>query len=129
MKDTTFYLSEEQLKRLATSYKKLDLEETTSSKNTPIVRSTLEAVPIALLSGKQPTDRERMPAANGGLFSTAQDYARFARMLLNDGTDGVRVLSAQSVKTMRTITTGECRQDLLQAMVGESVAVLFENRE
>ncbi len=108
MKDTTFYLSEEQLKRLATSYKKLDLEETTSSKNNPILQPTLEAVPIALLSGMQPTDRDRMPAANGGLFSTAQDYARFARMLLNDGElDGVRVLSAQSVKTMRTITTGD----------------------
>ncbi len=108
MKDTTFYLSDEQLKRLATSYKKIEPESSDDQKSTANNGAKLEAAPIALLAGKSPTDRERMPAANGGLFSTAQDYSRFARMLLNDGElDGVRVLSAQSVKTMRTIATGD----------------------
>ncbi|ORA34988.1 serine hydrolase domain-containing protein [Mycobacterium aquaticum] len=38
-----------------------------------------------------------------GLFSTVDDYLRFARMLLAGGTvDGVRVLSEQSVTLMRT---------------------------
>ncbi|MCW2689614.1 MAG: Beta-lactamase [Mycobacterium sp.] len=38
-----------------------------------------------------------------GLWSSADDYLRFARMLLGDGTvDGVRVLSPQSVRLMRT---------------------------
>lgn len=38
-----------------------------------------------------------------GLYSTADDYLRFARMLLAGGTlDGVRVLSAESVRLMRT---------------------------
>jgi CubicO group peptidase (beta-lactamase class C family) len=38
-----------------------------------------------------------------GLFSTADDYLRFARMLLAGGTvDGVRVLSEESVRVMRT---------------------------
>ncbi|MGV0812494.1 serine hydrolase domain-containing protein [Mycolicibacterium boenickei] len=38
-----------------------------------------------------------------GLFSTAADYLKFARMLLNGGTvDGVRVLSEESVRLMRT---------------------------
>lgn len=41
--------------------------------------------------------------AGGGLWSTADDYLRFARMLLADGViDGVRVLSAESVRLMRT---------------------------
>ncbi len=37
----------------------------------------------------------------GGLFSTAADYVRFERMILNGGTlDGTRVLAADSVATM-----------------------------
>lgn len=38
-----------------------------------------------------------------GLVSTLDDYMRFARMLLNDGQlDGTRILSAASVRLMRT---------------------------
>ncbi len=86
------------MKRLATSYSK------------PKEGGSLEVAPIKLLSGKQPTDRLRMPAANGGLFSTAADYARFCRMLLNEGTlDGKRILSESAVKTMRTIATGDLK--------------------
>ena len=41
--------------------------------------------------------------AGGGLWSTADDYLRFVRMLLGDGTiDGVRVLSPESARFMRT---------------------------
>jgi CubicO group peptidase (beta-lactamase class C family) len=41
--------------------------------------------------------------AGGGLFSTADDYLRFIQMLLSDGTfEGVRVLSSESVRLMRT---------------------------
>jgi CubicO group peptidase (beta-lactamase class C family) len=40
-------------------------------------------------------------AGNAGLFSTADDVARFARMLLNEGElDGVRVLQPSSVRAM-----------------------------
>ncbi|WP_096286709.1 serine hydrolase domain-containing protein [Mycobacterium ahvazicum] len=43
------------------------------------------------------------PNAGGGLLSTADDYLRFVRMLLGDGTvDGERVLSGESVRLMRT---------------------------
>lgn len=95
MNDTAFYLSEQQAKRLAKSYRKNE-------------QSTLDVAEIRLLSGFAATDRNRMPAANGGLFSTADDYAKFCRMLLNDGElDGKRLLSAESVKTMRTIVTGD----------------------
>jgi CubicO group peptidase (beta-lactamase class C family) len=53
-----------------------------------------------------------------GLFSTADDYLRFARMLLAGGTlDGVRVLSEDSVTLMRTdrLTDEQKRHDFLGA--------------
>lgn len=47
-------------------------------------------------------------AGSAGLFTTARDLARFARMLLNEGElDGVRVLSAESVRLMRTVQSAE----------------------
>lgn len=95
MTDTVFYLTDEQNVRLATSYKRTDAGQ-------------LEPNPIALLNGASPTDRNRMPAANGGLFSTAGDYAKFCQMLLNDGTvAGKKILSSDAAQTFRTINTGE----------------------
>lgn len=45
-------------------------------------------------------------AGHAGLFTTATDLARFARMMLGDGVlDGRRVLSAASVRLMRTEQT------------------------
>lgn len=94
MVDTGFYLTAEQASRLATSY-------------TRTAGGTLEPAPIYLLGGKDPTDRNRMPAANGGLFSTAGDYGRFCQMLLGQGSyRGRRILSAQSVRTLSTPSTG-----------------------
>jgi CubicO group peptidase (beta-lactamase class C family) len=95
MRDTAFYLSQAQMARLAKSYSK--------PKEGP-----LEETSIKLLAGKLPTDRDRFPAGNGGLFSTAGDYARFCQMLLLGGElDGRRILSQDAVKTMRTIATGK----------------------
>ena len=97
MKDTTFYLTEEQLPRLATSYRRTEKGE-------------LEATDIRILDGKSPTSRDRFPAANGGLFSTAPDYARFCQMILNGGElDGKRYLKPESVKLMTTIQTGDLK--------------------
>jgi CubicO group peptidase (beta-lactamase class C family) len=56
----------------------------------------------------QPTDPQttKMPglaSGGGGLFSTANDYLRFAQMMANGGElDGVRVLKASSVAIART---------------------------
>ncbi len=96
MKDTTFYLTEAQMPRLVTPVKR-DGE-------------TLVPASIGLLHGMPPTSHDRYPAANGGLFSTAPDYARFARMILNDGTlDGKRYLSAASVRLMTSVQTGDLK--------------------
>jgi CubicO group peptidase (beta-lactamase class C family) len=97
MKDTAFYLSPVQQQRLAKSYSRTEdgkLEEATNF----------------ILRGKNPTDRDRFPAANGGLFSTAADYARFARMILNEGTlDGKQYVKPASVALMTSRQTGDLK--------------------
>jgi CubicO group peptidase (beta-lactamase class C family) len=95
MKDTTFYLSADQLKRLSKSYARTE-------------DGQLAEAPNRILYGKSPTDRDRFPAANGGLFSTASDYGLFARMILNDGTlNGKQYLKPSSVALMTSVQTGE----------------------
>jgi uncharacterized protein YbbC (DUF1343 family)/CubicO group peptidase (beta-lactamase class C family) len=45
-------------------------------------------------------------AGHAGLFSTAADLARYARMLLNNGElDGVRIFKPETVKLMTTVQT------------------------
>ena len=45
--------------------------------------------------------QESVVRGDGGLYSTARDYSRFLRMLLNGGTlDGAKILSPQSVALM-----------------------------
>ncbi|WP_020471569.1 serine hydrolase domain-containing protein [Zavarzinella formosa] len=99
MKDTTFTPNEEQLKRLATSYKpnakKDDLEET------PIWALTYP------LTGKK-----RLPMPAGGLFSTASDLAAFCQMMLNGGEwKGVKYLTPESVKEMTKRQTPETMKE------------------
>ncbi len=96
MKDTTFYLNDMQLPRLARSYRRTGGE--------------LAATEISILHGKSPTSHDRFPAANGGLFSTAADYARFCQMILNGGEyEGKRYLKPESVKLMTTVQTGDLK--------------------
>lgn len=94
MKDTTFWPSAEQLKRLAKTYKanadKSDLEET----KTVFLKYPLD-------------DSARQPMPGGGLFATADDVCRFCQMVLNGGTfHGKRYLSEKAVKQMTSKQTG-----------------------
>ena len=92
MKDTTFYPTEAQRARLATAYAR--------NKDT----GALEPVPPRPDFGS----RNRPPQGNGGLYSTATDYARFCQMLLNGGTfDGRRYLSERAMKLLTTPQTGD----------------------
>jgi CubicO group peptidase (beta-lactamase class C family) len=96
MKDTAFYLSAEQLPRLACTYARTN--------------AILQPMPISFLHGLSPTNQNRYPAPNGGLFSTATDYAQFCRMILNQGTlDGRSYLKPESVKLMTSLQTGELK--------------------
>jgi CubicO group peptidase (beta-lactamase class C family) len=95
MKDTTFWPTDEQVKRLAKSYKpdaaKKGLEET---------KITQLTYPL--------TDRKRQPYPAGGLFSTAADLGIFCRMILNGGTlDGRRYVSEAAVREMTSTQTGD----------------------
>jgi CubicO group peptidase (beta-lactamase class C family)/glyoxylase-like metal-dependent hydrolase (beta-lactamase superfamily II) len=93
MTDTTFYLTEKQLPRLAKSYRRAD-------------NGDLVATDIRFLNGKSPTSMDRFPAPNGGLFSTAPDYARFCQMVLRGGElEGKRYLKPETVRFMTTILT------------------------
>jgi len=95
MTNTTFYPSEAQWAEIATAY----------AKNPDTGK--LEAVPPRGDFGK----RGRPPLGNGGLYSSAKDYTRFCQMLLNGGTlPGLRILSAEAVKTLSSVQTGalEC---------------------
>ena len=69
---------------------------------------------ISLLAGKLPTRHDRFPAANGGLFSTGPDYAKFARMLLREGElGGKRYLSAEAFRQLTTIQTGDLKSGFI----------------
>jgi CubicO group peptidase (beta-lactamase class C family) len=100
MKSTTFYPTAEQRSRLATAYGK--------NKAT----GALEAVPPRADYGP----RDRPPLGNGGLYSTARDYGRFAQMLLNGGTlEGRRYLSAAAMTLLTTSQTGSLPTGFLQS--------------
>jgi len=96
MKDTTFYLTKDQLARLCTAYKKTD--------------DKLEPAEISMFSGQDLTSRARYPAPNGGLFSTAPDYGRFCQMILNRGAlDGHQYLKPQTVAMMTSVQSGDLK--------------------
>ncbi|HEY1921495.1 MAG TPA: serine hydrolase domain-containing protein [Tepidisphaeraceae bacterium] len=93
MKEATFYPTPDQISRLALPYLYKD--------------GRLELTTIKLLPGPV-GDRNHYPAANGGLFCTAEDYCRFAQMLLNHGSlDGKQYLRSETVKRMTSIQTDD----------------------
>ena len=84
MKDTAFYVPEEKFSRLVTLYGSNGKGELTPA----TFGGDLKTPPTA-------------PSGGGGLVSTAEDYMRFAQMLLNRGQlDGVRLLAPSTVALM-----------------------------
>jgi CubicO group peptidase (beta-lactamase class C family) len=101
MNDTTFFPDNTQLARLAASYRFNDQD-----------RSLIE-IPLERLHnpGFIITRRHAIPA--GGLFSTANDMGRLARMLLNEGSlEGKRYLSPAA---MREMTHNQLPESIRQA--------------
>ena len=89
MADTDFYVPAPKLPRLATVYHMYGATELTVLDHPGFV--------------KPPGSIPRIPSGGGGLFSTLQDYGRFAQMLLNGGElDGVRIISQASATLMTT---------------------------
>ena len=95
MKDTTFWPTDRQLKRLAKSYQ-------SGAKS-----GTLREVRIDQLTYPLGDRLHRFAIPAGGLFSTADDIARFCQMMLSKGTyEGKRYLSEESVRLITTKETG-----------------------
>lgn len=104
MKDTTFYPTEEQAKRVATSY--------TISKST----GKLEATQSVFINGPL-TSRKRTVMPAGGLYSTVDDIRRFSQMLLNGGElDGRRYLKPETVAEMTKTQTGDLKTGFTEGL-------------
>ena len=88
MKDTGFFVPKEKRDRFATMY--------VEGKTGELVAQGTSGGPVNDYA-TQPS----MASGGGGMVSTAQDYLRFAQMLLNGGElDGVRILAPATVQLM-----------------------------
>jgi len=84
MVDTSYAVAAGKQPRLVTQYRRAD-----DGKLEELPKSPVASTPTPPFRG------------DGGLFSTIEDYSRFVRMLLNDGSLGsVKILSPASVKMM-----------------------------
>ena len=95
MRDTSFWITPDRVQRYAHTYR------------WNAQTSKLEETTIPYLYNTQVTDRDRPPLGGAGLFSTAEDIARFYQMMLNQGTvNGKRILKAATVAEMTRKQTG-----------------------
>ena len=89
MTETTFWPSAEQIPRIAKSYK---VDAHTNG---------LAELQIDQLTYPLDDKAHRFPMPAGGLFSTANDVAKFARMILNGGVvNGKRIVSEAAIHEM-----------------------------
>jgi CubicO group peptidase (beta-lactamase class C family) len=94
MVDTTFWPNEEQLTRLAKSYRPNEAKD------------NLVETPVGQLIYPLNDRNSRFPMPAGGLFSTATDTATFCRMLLNGGElDSKRYISGEALKELSSRQT------------------------
>jgi CubicO group peptidase (beta-lactamase class C family) len=101
MADTGFDVPAAKRSRLATLYQRQDTGPLTAV-------AALTLAPEATGDLPYPDPEGRLfHSGGGGMFSTADDYARFAQMLLNGGTLGTsRILGRKTVEMMRTDQDG-----------------------
>jgi methyl acetate hydrolase len=79
-----------------------------------------------VLQDPQPGLTIAQPVGGGGLASTADDYGRFMRMLLNGGTlDGARVLKAETVALMGQNQIGAVSVPALKSALPRSADFTF----
>jgi methyl acetate hydrolase len=99
MKDTSFKLSDDQRKRLVGMHAR---------------QPDGSLVPMPFEMPQEP----EFHMGGGGLYSTAHDYIRFIRMILNKGTlDGNRVLKPETVATMAQNHIGELNMTKMHAAI------------
>lgn len=104
MKDTTFYPSAGQLRRLAKSYRPREDGQGLEETGIPFFKGDL-------------LSRKRTPFPAGGLFSTAPDLFRFYQMVLNGGSfKGRPYVSRASVGLMTRTQTGDLKTGFTDGM-------------
>ena len=104
MKDTTFWPTPAQAKRLAKPYQP-------AKEGRGLEEGTIWFIKDNL------SDRSRTAFPSGGLFSTAQDMFRFYQMVLNGGEfNGKRIVSRESVDVMTRAQTGDIRTGFTEGM-------------
>lgn len=110
MRDTAFWVPQEKRGRLAAAY-----ETVAKEGGNALIR--YEGNNLAILNGM-----DRPPAfesGGAGLASTLDDYMRFARMLMQEGTlDGVRVLKPATVRYMAGGALMETQQRAFEEWIG-----------
>ncbi|MCL2117350.1 MAG: beta-lactamase family protein [Planctomycetaceae bacterium] len=100
MTDSTFWPNEQQLDRLAKSYRHNALQK------------KLEEVPVNYLNYPLDDRVRRHAEPGGGLFSTAADCTKFCLMLANDGEwEGQRILTKEAVVELKKDQTGELKRN------------------
>ena len=103
MKDTTFWPTPAQAKRVAKSYR-------------PDNNGELQQVEVRFLAGGI-SNRKRTPYPAGGLYSTAGDVTLFYQMMLNGGTlNGNRVLKKETADLMTRTQTGDIKTGFVDGM-------------
>jgi CubicO group peptidase (beta-lactamase class C family) len=97
MKDTSFWIEPQNVARYADTYR-LDPS------------NKLVHEPIPYLYNTLPTDHRRPPLGGAGLFSTAEDIAKFYQMVLSGGTvNGKQILKAETLAEMLRKQTGDLK--------------------
>jgi len=108
MRDAGFFVPAEKRARFATLYR-------------PDEKGTLVAGPTTNGIATDYAEQPAMPSGGGGMVSTAEDYYRFAQMMLNGGTlNGTRILAPATVHLM---TSNHVPTELLtgQYSIGNAV--------
>ncbi|MDD3414096.1 MAG: serine hydrolase [Lachnospiraceae bacterium] len=94
MKDTAFIVSEEKKNRLATMY----MKDPTDGK---VVKASEQKLKSILQ--REIIEGSSFEAGGSGLYSTIDDYAQFAQMLLHNGKlNGKQILGRKTVEYMRS---------------------------
>ena len=102
MRDTSFVTTADRVGRVATIHRQVD-GRLVEAPNNPNAQGAI-ASPVQ---------------GDGGLNSTAEDYAKFIQMLLNDGVapDGRRLLSKRAVGLVNANLTGEVKVETQPAAI------------
>lgn len=117
MKDTGFWLPEEKRNRLVKTYE--------NDENGELVLYTGNHLGIVHQMDRDPA----FESGGAGLVSTIDDYARFARMLMNGGSlEGAQLLKPRTVKYLTSAALSDVQQksfELWQTLCGHSYGNLM----